>query len=63
MKADIVIFDPDQVRDLSRFDDPHHFSVGISDVVVNGTVVLRGGEMTGELPGRVLRGSGWVQDR
>lgn len=63
MKADIIVFDPDQVRDLSRFDDPHHFSVGISDVVVNGVPVLRDGVMTGEMPGRVLRGRGWVRER
>src|SRR4029079_4759447 len=27
MKSDIVIFDPEQIRDVSTYDDPHHFSV------------------------------------
>lgn len=55
MKADLVIFDPDRVVDVSTFEDPHHFSTGISDVIVNGVAVLRNGEMTGALPGRMLR--------
>lgn len=60
MKADIVVFDPATIRDVSRFEDPHHFSEGISDVIVNGTPVLQGGVMTGKLPGRVLRGRGYT---
>jgi N-acyl-D-amino-acid deacylase len=60
MKADIVIFDPATIRDLSTFEDPHHFSTGVSDVIVNGVPVLRDGEMTGALPGRTLRGRGYV---
>jgi N-acyl-D-amino-acid deacylase len=55
MKADVVVFDPARVRDLSTYEDPHHYSVGVSHVVVNGTAVLRDGTMTGALPGRVLR--------
>lgn len=59
MKADIIVFDPATVRDLSTFDNPHQFSEGVEDVVVNGVVVLREGEMTGALPGRVIRGKGY----
>jgi dihydroorotase/N-acyl-D-amino-acid deacylase len=61
MKADIVVFDPDTVRDVSTFEDPHHFSEGITDVIVNGVPVLRGGVMTGALPGRTIRGRGYVK--
>ncbi|HEX6177404.1 MAG TPA: D-aminoacylase, partial [Thermoanaerobaculia bacterium] len=61
MKADVIVFDPDRVRDVARFDDPHHFSEGILDVVVNGVPVLREGEMTTALPGRTLRGRGYVK--
>lgn len=57
-KADVVVFDPATLRDVSTYDDPHHFSDGISDVVVNGVPVLVGGAMTDALPGRVLRGPG-----
>jgi len=55
MKADIVVFDPETVRDVSTYDDPHHFSEGVSHVIVNGVPVLQDGVMTGKLPGRVLR--------
>lgn len=59
MKADVVVFSPELVRDLSTFEDPHHFSEGISFVVVNGVTVLREGVLTGERPGRSIRGRGW----
>lgn len=55
MKADIVVFDPNMIRDVSTYEDPHHDSEGISAVLVNGKAVLRQSKMTGELPGRVLR--------
>jgi dihydroorotase/N-acyl-D-amino-acid deacylase len=54
-KADVVVFDPNTIRDLSTYEDPHHFSEGISSVIVNGKAVLLSGRMTGALPGRVLR--------
>jgi N-acyl-D-amino-acid deacylase len=53
--ADIVIFDPDKVNDPATFDDPHHFAVGFSHVIVNGGVVLRAGEFTGHRTGGPLR--------
>lgn len=55
MKADIVVFDPARVRDRSTYEDPHHFSEGMSHVLVNGVPVLQDGKMTGKLGGRVLR--------
>lgn len=53
--ADIVIFDPDKVGDPATFADPHHYAVGFSDVIVNGTPVIRDGAMTGARPGGPLR--------
>lgn len=55
MKADLVVFSPATIRDVSTYEDPHHFSEGISNVFVNGKAVLHDGRMTNELPGRVLR--------
>jgi N-acyl-D-amino-acid deacylase len=54
-KADIVVFDPATVEDEATFTDPHRFASGILYVIVNGSVVVDGGEHTGALPGRVLR--------
>lgn len=45
--ADIVIFDPANVNDPSTFNDPHHYAEGFTDVVVNGGVLLRAGQLTG----------------
>ena len=58
--ADIAIFDPARVQDHSVPGDPHQYSEGMLHVFVNGTQVLRDGEHTGNLPGRVVRGPGWV---
>ena len=55
MKADVVVFDPKTVREVSTYEDPHHFAEGVDDVIVNGRPVLQGGKMTGTLPGRMLR--------
>jgi len=54
-----VVFDPAKIRDVATYDDPHHFSEGVLDVVVNGVPVLRDGTMTNALPGHVLRGNGY----
>ncbi|HEV8433411.1 MAG TPA: D-aminoacylase [Thermoanaerobaculia bacterium] len=61
MKADVVVFDADTIRDVATFEDPHHFSEGVLDVIVNGTPVLRDGVITKALPGRALRGKGYVK--
>jgi len=53
--ADMVVFDPDRVMDRSTWSDPHQYPVGIEQVIVNGRVVIDGGDHTGELPGRILR--------
>ena len=39
----------------------HQLSEGVEWVVVNGEVVLAEGEHTGAMPGRVLRGSGFLK--
>lgn len=54
--ADLVVFDPDRIQDLATFTEPHRFPVGIVDLFVNGRPVIRRGALTGELPGRVLKG-------
>ena len=60
MWADVVIFDPATVRDRATFDDPNQLSEGMEYVLVNGVPVIDQGKMTGALPGKVLRGPGYV---
>lgn len=55
MKADIVVFDPATVTDMSTFEKPHQYAEGVSHVLVNGVAVLADGTMTSARPGRVLR--------
>ncbi len=58
MAADVTVFDPAIVRDVSTFEDPNHYSVGIRHVFVNGRAVVSDGKITAERPGRPLRGPG-----
>jgi N-acyl-D-aspartate/D-glutamate deacylase len=58
MAADITVFDPATIRDVSTFADPTHYSVGVRHVFVNGRPVVAEGRITAERPGRVLRGPG-----
>jgi N-acyl-D-aspartate/D-glutamate deacylase len=60
MWADVVIFDPATVHDRATFDNPNQLSEGMDYVLVNGVLVIELGKMTGSLPGKVLRGQGYV---
>jgi len=58
--ADIVMFDPETITDKATFENPHQYSEGMSLVLVNGKPVWENGKFTGNLPGRVLRGPGYM---
>jgi N-acyl-D-aspartate/D-glutamate deacylase len=55
LAADLTVFDPATVGERGTYADPHRYASGIRTVIVNGAVVIDGGEHTGALPGRVLR--------
>ena len=59
MWADIVVFAPDQVRDVATFEKPNQLSQGMRYVLVNGVPVIDAGKATDALPGKVLRGPGF----
>ena len=54
MWADIVVFDPETIRDLATFDAPNQLSQGMRFVLVNGVPVIEEGKTTNALPGKVL---------
>jgi dihydroorotase/N-acyl-D-amino-acid deacylase len=60
MWADVVIFDPATIHDRATFDNPNQLSEGMEYVLVNGVPVIEEGKMTGALPGKVLRGAGYI---
>lgn len=57
--ADLVMFDPDKIIDHATFDNPHQVSSGVSEVFVNGTLILENEEMVDpssySLPGCFLK--------
>jgi N-acyl-D-amino-acid deacylase len=53
-RADLVIFDPKRIADIATYDNPHRYPEAIDHVIVNGRFVVRDGQHTGILPGRVL---------
>jgi dihydroorotase/N-acyl-D-amino-acid deacylase len=59
MWADVVVFDPDKIKDLATFEQPNQLSVGMQYVFVNGVAVIADGKATKALPGKVLRGPGF----
>jgi dihydroorotase/N-acyl-D-amino-acid deacylase len=60
MWADVVVLDPATITDMATFENPNQFSKGMEFVLVNGVPVIENGKMSGPLPGKVLRGSGYV---
>ena len=54
MAADLVLFDPNIIKDTATFENPHQYPMGIRHVIVNGETVILNGKHTGKLPGKKL---------
>lgn len=54
-KADLVLFDPETIRDTPSYADPKQASAGIHRVYVNGVLTARDGKHTGERAGQIMR--------
>ncbi len=54
--ADVVLFDPDKVRETSSYEKPKSYPDGIPYVLVNGVAVVDKSQHTGARPGKVIRG-------
>ena len=53
--ADILIFEPKNIKQNNNFIDPHVYSTGMDYVLVNGKIALENGKPNNTLPGKVLR--------
>ena len=60
--ADVVVFDYEKIQDNATWEDGVAPPVGISHVLVNGTITISDGEHTGATAGRVLYGQGFAGD-
>ena len=56
--ADLVVFDAATIRDRATFEQPKQYAEGVRYVLVNGQLVVDGGQITSARPGRALRGPG-----
>lgn len=52
--ADVIVFDPDVVRDTATYEKPHAYAVGMDYVFVNGRAALAQGQPVSERYGRLL---------
>ncbi|MFV1966388.1 MAG: amidohydrolase family protein [Pirellulaceae bacterium] len=55
MAADVVVFEPETIRDTATFAEPKQFPTGIDYVLVNGVVAVDSGQQTSARAGRGLR--------
>jgi N-acyl-D-aspartate/D-glutamate deacylase len=55
MKADLLVFDPEVIRDNATFERPLQYATGIDYMFVNGAAVIDQGKLTGRRPGTVIR--------
>ena len=54
-RADVTVFDPDNIAERATYLDPHQFATGVEAVLVNGVQVVDRDRHTGALPGVMLR--------
>jgi dihydroorotase/N-acyl-D-amino-acid deacylase len=63
MWADVTVFDPATIIDNATWEQPHQYATGVRYLLVNGKLVIDGGEHTGARPGTILYGPGRHSDR
>ena len=58
--ADLVAFEPTLIADTATYRDPVQYPKGITDVWVNGELVVDHDRITDARPGKVIRGPGYL---
>jgi len=58
MDADIVVFDPETIRDVGTYEKPNQPAEGVQTLLVNGELVIAEGKLlTDAAPGQPIRGT------
>ncbi|MEK7178061.1 MAG: amidohydrolase family protein, partial [Patescibacteria group bacterium] len=52
--ADIVIFNPELIKDMATFENPFQYSRGLHSVIINGRVALINGQIKNQALGQLL---------
>jgi N-acyl-D-amino-acid deacylase len=52
--ADVVVFDPSTVKDVSTYGQPHQLAKGLEAVIVNGVLTMERGQYTGKRGGEFI---------
>ncbi|MBI2465788.1 MAG: D-aminoacylase [Candidatus Sungbacteria bacterium] len=53
--ADVVVFDPQNIKDLATYENPFKHPAGINQVIINGQFAVKNGQYQNILAGRTLR--------
>ena len=54
-KADLVVFDPENIKDNATYKNSRQFPEGIDYVIINGAITASKGKHLGVLNGRILK--------
>ena len=54
-KADIIIFDPNEVKAMASYPKPHQLAQGFDTIIVNGKIARHKGKMSDGFSGKVLK--------
>tara|TARA_B100000902_G_C26950657_1_gene735618 strand:- start:89 stop:757 length:669 start_codon:yes stop_codon:yes gene_type:complete len=60
--ADIVVFDPNKIKDNATFNNPIQYAEGVEHVMVNGQIVLENGKHTNIFSGKFIKGPGYKEN-
>jgi N-acyl-D-amino-acid deacylase len=52
--ADAVVFNPQTIREKTTYTKPHQLSTGVETLIVNGTLTIHNGQLTGRTNGQFL---------
>src|SRR5699024_5482144 len=53
--ADLVLFDPEKIKDEATFEEPELLATGVKYVFVNGKLTVKDGKPSEDLNGKTIR--------